>query len=229
MQILVVERTQQIQVEELENVRQQRHLDATVRKPAEAERFRLERLAEADRIRMIAEAEAEAEAIRLRGLAEAEAMQAVAKAEAEQMMKKAEAWNAYKVSGNIPSSFSHTKIINVIYSCFRNFYYYYKSLHALSNPVGIKAVSLRLSNQLCTSEFGVTILLDFPSLSVGVSHIFRKTSSVSYRLNSVVRNVNINLSAKQVFIVQSSLFCAYIISWISIPKNPCNKLPTTLC
>ncbi|THD19379.1 Flotillin [Fasciola gigantica] len=105
MQILVVERTQQIQVEELENVRQQRHLDATIRKPAEAERFRLERLAEADRIRLIAEAEAEAEAIRLRGLAEAEAMQAVAKAEAEQMMKKAEAWNAYKVSGNVlPSS-----------------------------------------------------------------------------------------------------------------------------
>ncbi|VDP91367.1 unnamed protein product [Echinostoma caproni] len=96
MQILVVERTQQIQVEELENERQQRHLDATVRKPAEAERFRLERLAEADRLRLIAESEAEAERIRLRGLAEAEALNAVAKAEAEQMMKKAEAWQAYK-------------------------------------------------------------------------------------------------------------------------------------
>ncbi|TGZ60666.1 hypothetical protein CRM22_008415 [Opisthorchis felineus] len=96
MQIAVLERTQQIQVEELENVRQERHLDATVRKPAEAERFRLERLAEAERMRLTAEAEAEAESIRLKGLAEAEALEAVAKAEAEQMMKKAEAWQAYK-------------------------------------------------------------------------------------------------------------------------------------
>ncbi|KER29068.1 hypothetical protein T265_04251 [Opisthorchis viverrini] len=98
MQIAVLERTQQIQVEELENVRQERHLDATVRKPAEAERFRLERLAEAERMRLTAEAEAEAESIRLKGLAEAEALEAVAKAEAEQMMKKAEAWQAYKRS-----------------------------------------------------------------------------------------------------------------------------------
>ncbi|CAL8083143.1 unnamed protein product [Calicophoron daubneyi] len=96
MQITVLERTRQIEVEELENIRQERHLDATVRKPAEAERFRLERLAEADRLRLKAEAEAEAECIRLKGLAEAEALQAVAKAEAEQMAKKAEAWQAYK-------------------------------------------------------------------------------------------------------------------------------------
>ncbi|VDO91218.1 unnamed protein product [Schistosoma mattheei] len=97
MQITVLEKTQQIQVEELEIVRQERHLDATVRKPAEAERFRLERLAEADRLRLTAEAEAEAEAIRLRGLAEAEALKAIAHAEAEQMAKKAEAWKNYQV------------------------------------------------------------------------------------------------------------------------------------
>ncbi|VDO98404.1 unnamed protein product, partial [Schistosoma margrebowiei] len=97
MQITVLEKTQQIQVEELEIVRQERHLDATVRKPAEAERFRLERLAEADRLRLTAEAEAEAESIRLRGLAEAEALKAIAHAEAEQMAKKAEAWKNYQV------------------------------------------------------------------------------------------------------------------------------------
>ncbi|CAH8496761.1 unnamed protein product [Schistosoma rodhaini] len=96
MQITVLEKTQQIQVEELEILRQERHLDATVRKPAEAERFRLERLAEADRLRLTAEAEAEAEAIRLRGLAEAEALKAIAHAEAEQMAKKAEAWKNYQ-------------------------------------------------------------------------------------------------------------------------------------
>nr|CAH8833849.1 unnamed protein product [Trichobilharzia regenti] len=96
MQITVLEKTQQIQVEELEIVRQERHLDATIRKPAEAERFRLERLAEADRLRLIAEAEAEAESIRLRGRAEAEALEAIAHAEAEQMAKKAEAWKNYQ-------------------------------------------------------------------------------------------------------------------------------------
>ncbi|KAA3679216.1 flotillin [Paragonimus westermani] len=96
MQILLLERTQQIKVEELENLRQEHHLDATIRKPAEAERFRLERLAEADRLRLTAEAEAEAESIRLKGLAEAEALQIVAQSEAEQMMRKAEAWKAYK-------------------------------------------------------------------------------------------------------------------------------------
>ncbi|KAF6774154.1 hypothetical protein AHF37_07983 [Paragonimus kellicotti] len=98
MQILLLERTQQIKVEELENLRQEHHLDATVRKPAEAERFRLERLAEADRLRLTAEAEAEAESIRLKGLAEAEALQIVAQSEAEQMMRKAEAWKAYKAA-----------------------------------------------------------------------------------------------------------------------------------
>lgn len=111
MQITVLEKTQQIQVEELEIVRQERHLDATVRKPAEAERFRLERLAEADRLRLTAEAEAEAEAIRLRGLAEAEALKAIAHAEAEQMAKKAEAWKNYQVCLFI---YLLIKIINVV-------------------------------------------------------------------------------------------------------------------
>ncbi|CAH8509932.1 unnamed protein product [Dicrocoelium dendriticum] len=101
MQVMVVERTQQIQVEELENTRQQRHLDATVRKPADAERFRLERLADADRLRLIAEAEAEAECIRLKGLAEAETLELIAKAEAEQMMRKAESWRAYESAAKL--------------------------------------------------------------------------------------------------------------------------------
>lgn len=57
---------------------------------------RLEKLAEANRIRLIMEAEAEAEAIRLRGDAEAAAIQAKAKAEAEQMSKKADAFREYR-------------------------------------------------------------------------------------------------------------------------------------
>lgn len=49
MQIRVVERAQQIQVQEQEIVRRERELDATVRKPAEAEKYKLEKLAEANK------------------------------------------------------------------------------------------------------------------------------------------------------------------------------------
>nr|CAH7763335.1 unnamed protein product [Callosobruchus chinensis] len=96
MQIKVVERTQQIQVQEQEIARKERELEATIRRPAEAEKFRLEKIAEANHKRVLLEAEAEAEATRLKGEAEAFAIQAKAAAEAEQMAKKAEAWKEYK-------------------------------------------------------------------------------------------------------------------------------------
>ncbi|KAF6200794.1 hypothetical protein GE061_005240 [Apolygus lucorum] len=96
MQISVVERKQEINVQEQEMQRREKELMATVRRPAEAEKFRLEKLAEANRNRLIMEAEAEAESIRLRGEAEAAAIQAKAKAEAEQMSKKAEAFREYR-------------------------------------------------------------------------------------------------------------------------------------
>ncbi|NXP70241.1 FLOT1 protein, partial [Ramphastos sulfuratus] len=48
-QVLVVERTQQVALQEQEIGRREKELEATVRKPAEAERYRLERLAEAQR------------------------------------------------------------------------------------------------------------------------------------------------------------------------------------
>nr|CAD7424688.1 unnamed protein product [Timema monikensis] len=96
MQILVVERTQEILVQDQEIQRKERELEATVRRPAEAEKFRLEKLAEANGNRVILEAEAEAESLRVRGEAEAFAIEAKARAEAEQMIKKAEAWKEYK-------------------------------------------------------------------------------------------------------------------------------------
>jgi len=49
MQIIVIERAQQIQVQDQEIVRRERELEATIRKPAEAEKFRLEKIAEANR------------------------------------------------------------------------------------------------------------------------------------------------------------------------------------
>lgn len=49
MQVKVIERTQQIQLQEQEIIRRERELEATVRKPADAEKYRLEKIAEANR------------------------------------------------------------------------------------------------------------------------------------------------------------------------------------
>ncbi|XP_026318230.1 flotillin-1 isoform X1 [Hyposmocoma kahamanoa] len=95
MQIAVVERTQEIEVQKWEVQRREKELDATVRRPAEAQKYKLEKLAEAHRMKTVMEAEAEAEAIRVRGEAEAYAIKAKAAADAEQMAQKADAWKEY--------------------------------------------------------------------------------------------------------------------------------------
>uniref|UniRef100_A0A669B6S3 Flotillin n=1 Tax=Oreochromis niloticus TaxID=8128 RepID=A0A669B6S3_ORENI len=96
MQIQVVERTQQITLQDQEIIRKEKELEAKVKKPAEAEKYRLEKLAEAQRLQLIMEAEAEAESIKMKGEAEAFAVEAKGRAEAEQMSKKAEAFKQYK-------------------------------------------------------------------------------------------------------------------------------------
>ncbi|XP_014670272.1 PREDICTED: flotillin-1-like [Priapulus caudatus] len=96
MQIKVVERSQQIAVQEQEILRREKELEGQVRRPAEAEKYRLEMLAQAKRNQTILQAEAVAESIRVKGEAEAFAIEAKAKAEAEQMAKKADAWLEYK-------------------------------------------------------------------------------------------------------------------------------------
>lgn len=67
MQIEVIERAQEINVAEQEIARREQELDAKVKRPAEAEKYRLEQLATANHNRLVLEAEAEAEAIKLRG------------------------------------------------------------------------------------------------------------------------------------------------------------------
>ena len=77
-------------------MRKEKELDSIVKKPAEAEKYRLEKIAEANRLRKVLEAEADAEALQLKGESEAFAIEAKATAEAEQMAKKADAWKEYK-------------------------------------------------------------------------------------------------------------------------------------
>jgi flotillin len=106
IQVEVVEKQKRIEVEEQEVLRRERELDATIRKPAEAERHRVRTLAEARQFQLQTEASGEAEAIRLRGQAEADAARAKGLAdaevirqkglaEAEATLKKAEAWKEY--------------------------------------------------------------------------------------------------------------------------------------
>jgi len=96
MQINVIERAQQIQVQEQEITRRERELQATIKKPADALKFKTETLANAEKTRVEIEAEAESQSIRMKGEAEAYAIEAKAKAEAEQMAKKADAWKDYQ-------------------------------------------------------------------------------------------------------------------------------------
>jgi len=96
MKIKIIERSRQIELQEQEILRREKELQATVMKPAEAEKYKLEKLADAEKQKKVLEAEAEAESVRVRGEAKAYAIQEKAKAEAEQMRKKAEAWKMYQ-------------------------------------------------------------------------------------------------------------------------------------
>lgn len=76
-------------------MRKEKELIATVKRPAEAEAFRMEAIAEGSRTQTVEQARAEAEKIRLLGGAEAAAIEAVGKAEAEKMRLKASAYKQY--------------------------------------------------------------------------------------------------------------------------------------
>src|ERR1700761_1913559 len=67
-----IEREAQVKVQDAEIQRRERELIATVLKPAEVERQRIETIASAERQRMISEAEGQAASIRTQGEAEAE-------------------------------------------------------------------------------------------------------------------------------------------------------------
>lgn len=96
MGIKITERAQQIKVEQEEISRQEKVLEANVRLPADATKYKMEKLAEANYQKVVLEAEAAAESVKVKGEAEAFAIEAKAKAEAEQMVKKADAWKEYQ-------------------------------------------------------------------------------------------------------------------------------------
>ncbi|XP_054004425.1 flotillin-2 isoform X1 [Hylaeus anthracinus] len=95
IQIEVVERRKQIEVEEQEVRRKEHELQSTVRLPAEAEHYKIGRVAEGKRTQTVNAATAEAEKIRLIGEAEAQALEAIGISEAERMRMKAAVYKKY--------------------------------------------------------------------------------------------------------------------------------------
>ncbi|HXJ72973.1 MAG TPA: flotillin domain-containing protein, partial [Candidatus Dormibacteraeota bacterium] len=117
IQVSIVEKQKQIELQQQEILRKQRELEALVQKPADAERYKLETLANAKKFQLEAEASgaaaaarqtgfanaevtkatglAEAEAQKAKGLAEAAIIQAQGKAQAEAMSQKAESFKQY--------------------------------------------------------------------------------------------------------------------------------------
>ena len=117
VQVSIIEKQKQIELQEQEIKRKQRELEATVQKPADAERYKVETLANARKFQLETEAAgaasaakatgfasadvakatgiAEAEANKARGLAQAAVIEAQGVATAEAMHKKAESFKEY--------------------------------------------------------------------------------------------------------------------------------------
>jgi flotillin len=117
VQVSIVEKQKQIELQQQEILRRQRELEATVQKPADAERYRVETLANARKFQLETEAAgsasatkatgfagadvtrangvAEADANKARGLAEASVIEAQGKATASAMLAKADSFKQY--------------------------------------------------------------------------------------------------------------------------------------
>ncbi|KAM3874819.1 flotillin-2b [Diretmus argenteus] len=95
IEIEVVQRKKQITIEEKEIIRTDKELVATVKRPAEAEAYKIEQLAEGRKLKTVLTAQAQAEKIKKIGEAQASCIEAVGKAEAEKMRLKAEAYQQY--------------------------------------------------------------------------------------------------------------------------------------
>ncbi|KAK7595397.1 hypothetical protein V9T40_013222 [Parthenolecanium corni] len=95
IQIDIVERRKQIEIEDQEILRKEKELKATIRLPAEAESYRLQAIAEGQKTQSVEMAKAEGEKIKKIGAAEAYTIEAIGKAEAERMRMKANVYKSY--------------------------------------------------------------------------------------------------------------------------------------
>jgi flotillin len=83
VQVQIIEKQKQIELQQQEILRRQRELEAVVQKPADAERYRVETLANATKFQLETEAAGSAQAAKAKGFANAEVAKATGLAEAE--------------------------------------------------------------------------------------------------------------------------------------------------
>jgi flotillin len=83
IQVNIIEKQKQIELQQQEIMRKQRELEANVQKPADAERYRVETLANATKFQLETEAAGNAAATKARGFASADVVKATGLAEAE--------------------------------------------------------------------------------------------------------------------------------------------------
>ena len=83
VQVNIVEKQKQIELQQQEILRKQRELEANVQKPADAERYRVETLSSASKFQLETEAAGAASAARAKGFAAAEVVKATGLAEAD--------------------------------------------------------------------------------------------------------------------------------------------------
>ncbi|MBI4027665.1 MAG: flotillin family protein [Verrucomicrobia bacterium] len=83
VQVTIIEKQKQIELQQQEILRKQRELEATVQKPADAEAYKVQTLANATKYQLEAESAGAAYASKAKGFAEAEVVQAKGLSEAE--------------------------------------------------------------------------------------------------------------------------------------------------
>jgi flotillin len=83
IQVNIIEKQKQIELQQQEILRKQRELEANVQKPADAERYRVETLANATKFQLETEAAGAASAAKAKGFASADVARATGLAEAE--------------------------------------------------------------------------------------------------------------------------------------------------
>ncbi len=94
-QVRLIEKQKAVEVEKSEIERRELELEATVRKAADADKYKAQADAEAESYRIQAEAKARAEAMKVEGAAEVDLMRAKGAAQSVGMKQKAEAWREY--------------------------------------------------------------------------------------------------------------------------------------
>lgn len=88
LQVEIIDKEKRIEIQEKEIMRKEKELEATIKKPSEAERFRIETLASAEKFKLLTEAQGKADAQKSIGYANAEVTKVSGEADASAQKAK---------------------------------------------------------------------------------------------------------------------------------------------